>query len=37
LKRKCVWNGPANLTNNEYKHFIGDSSKIFATNDDSGF
>jgi len=28
LKRKCVWNGPANLTNNEYRHFIGDSSKI---------
>ena len=28
LRRKCVWNGPTNMTNSLYKEFIEDSSKL---------
>ena len=27
LKRKCVWNGPNNMTNTEYESYISNKSK----------
>lgn len=27
LRRKCVWNGPTNLTNIEYNQYIEDSGR----------